>query len=175
MSHILSPNSLCFPKLTLLLVLIEDNDTFLCVCVHGRIVGKITLVRTEKGTGAREQVGCMKLCGSFHITPEPGHGPRPIVPNCSPVDPCCCLGLGSSQCVYAHNGNINLPADCTVQPRLFRPVALRSLLICQCEHKPDLPLLKSFKFKTLKVNSHVTFAFAFFFDLCHPVLENTKH
>ena len=64
------------------------------------------------------------------------------------------------------------PVDCTVQSRLFLPVALHSLLIYQCEHKPDLLLLKSFK--TLKVNSHGTCAFAFFFDLCRPVLENAN-
>ena len=28
----------------------------------------------------REQVDCMKLCGSFHIAPEPGQGPIHIVP-----------------------------------------------------------------------------------------------
>ena len=42
----------------------------------------------------REQMGCMKLCGHFQIKPEPGHGPRPIVPYCSS------LGPGSSQCEY---------------------------------------------------------------------------
>ena len=26
----------------------------------------------------REEMGCMKLCESFHITPEPEHVPRPI-------------------------------------------------------------------------------------------------
>ena len=30
----------------------------------------------------REQMACMKPCGSFHITPEPGQGPRPIVRHC---------------------------------------------------------------------------------------------
>ena len=29
----------------------------------------------------QERMGCMKLCGSFHI--KPGQGPRPIVPCCS--------------------------------------------------------------------------------------------
>ena len=28
----------------------------------------------------REEMGCMKLFGSFDITPKPGHGLRPIVP-----------------------------------------------------------------------------------------------
>ena len=27
-----------------------------------------------------KQMGCMKLCGNLHITPEPGHGLRPIIP-----------------------------------------------------------------------------------------------
>ena len=31
----------------------------------------------------QEQMGCMNLCRSFHITPEPGQGPRYIVPHCS--------------------------------------------------------------------------------------------
>ena len=42
----------------------------------------------------REQMGCMKLCGHFHIKPEPGQGPRSIVPHCSS------LGPGSAQCEY---------------------------------------------------------------------------
>ena len=42
--------------------------------------GIVTLYRTNTGTGTGywEQKGRMKLCGSFHITPEPGQEPRPI-------------------------------------------------------------------------------------------------
>ena len=39
-------------------------------------------------------MGCMKLCGNFHITPEPGQGPRSIVPHCSGHGP------GSTQCEF---------------------------------------------------------------------------
>ena len=42
----------------------------------------------------------MKLCGSFHITPEPGQGSRPIVPHYSSLSPGVCLGPGSAQCEY---------------------------------------------------------------------------
>ena len=42
----------------------------------------------------REEMGCMKLCESFHITPEPEHVPRPIVPHCSGTSPFSCLGPG---------------------------------------------------------------------------------
>ena len=41
---------------------------------------------------------CMKQCGGFHITPEPGQGPRPIVPHCS--GPSLGPGLGSAWCEY---------------------------------------------------------------------------
>ena len=33
-------------------------------------------------------MGCKKLCGSFHITPEPGQGLIPIVTHCSGPGPC---------------------------------------------------------------------------------------
>ena len=49
--------------------------------------GVFTLAVTETRTD-REQMGCMKLCGSFYITPEPGQGSRPIVPYCSSPGPC---------------------------------------------------------------------------------------
>ena len=39
-------------------------------------------------------MGCMKLYGSFHITPEPKQGLRPIDHYCS--GPCSCLGPGSA-------------------------------------------------------------------------------
>ena len=47
---------------------------------------------------SREQIGCMKLCASVHITPESRQGLRLIVPLCSDPGPCFCLGSGSSQC-----------------------------------------------------------------------------
>ena len=48
----------------------------------------------------REETGCMKLCGSFHITPEPEHGRVLLslvilVPVPFPVS-----GLGSTQGEY---------------------------------------------------------------------------
>ena len=45
-----------------------------------------------------EQIGSIKLCGTFHITPETEQGLRPIVPHGS--CPCFCahLGLCSAQC-----------------------------------------------------------------------------
>ena len=48
----------------------------------------------------REQMGCMKLCGSFHITPEPGQGLIPIVCHGSSNSPCACLGTSYAQCEY---------------------------------------------------------------------------
>ena len=39
-----------------------------------------TLVRTKTGTWAGT-MGCMVLCRTFHIAPEPEQGPRPIVPS----------------------------------------------------------------------------------------------
>ena len=45
-------------------------------------------------------MGCMKLYGHFHITPEPGQGPRPIVPHCWCPGQCSCLGPGSVQSEY---------------------------------------------------------------------------
>ena len=47
-----------------------------------------------------EQMGCRKLCGSFHITPELGWVLRPIVPHCSGSGPCTSFGLGSSHYEY---------------------------------------------------------------------------
>ena len=38
-------------------------------------------------------MGYLKVCGSLHITPEPGHGPRPIVPPGS--------SPGLAQCEYS--------------------------------------------------------------------------
>ena len=45
-------------------------------------------------------MGCVKLCGSFHITPEPGQGLRPIVIHCFSPSLCGCFGPGSVQCEY---------------------------------------------------------------------------
>ena len=33
-------------------------------------------------------MGCMVLCRTFHIAPEQGQGPTPIVPHCSSPGPC---------------------------------------------------------------------------------------
>ena len=41
-------------------------------------------------------MGCMKLCESFHITPEPGQGLRAIVPHSSSPSLRVCL----AQCEY---------------------------------------------------------------------------
>ena len=44
-------------------------------------------------------MGCMKICGSFYITPKP-QGLRPILSHCFSPSPCACLGSGSAQCDY---------------------------------------------------------------------------
>ena len=59
--------------------------------------GVFILTVTETGKDW-EQMGCMKLCGSFHITPEEGQGLRPIVPYYSSPGPC--LGPGFAECEY---------------------------------------------------------------------------
>ena len=46
------------------------------------------------------KMGCMKLRGSFHITPEQGQGLRHIVPHCSGHSHCSCLGPSTAQCEY---------------------------------------------------------------------------
>ena len=45
----------------------------------------------------REQIGCMKLCGSFHITLEPRQVIRPIAPHYSGPAFCSYLGPGSAR------------------------------------------------------------------------------
>ena len=49
----------------------------------------------------KEQMSCIRLCGSFQITPELGQGVRPIVSHCSGPGPCSCLGPYSAQYEYA--------------------------------------------------------------------------
>ena len=48
----------------------------------------------------RDQMGCIVLCGSFHITLELGHGPIAIVSHCSGTFLGPHLGLGSVRCEY---------------------------------------------------------------------------
>ena len=52
----------------------------------------------------QEQMGCMKLCGKIHITPEPGQGPRPYVPHCSGPSSWSCFGSSSAECEYTIKG-----------------------------------------------------------------------
>ena len=40
----------------------------------------VTIDASETGTGPMKKMDCMEVCGSFHITPQPGHEPRPISP-----------------------------------------------------------------------------------------------
>ena len=43
-----------------------------------------------------DEWGCVVLCRTFHIAPEQGQGPTPIVPHCSGP----CPGTGHNQCDY---------------------------------------------------------------------------
>ena len=51
---------------------------------------------------------CMKWCGSFRITPEPGQEPNRIALHCSVPGPCSCIGPSSAQCEYTINVNSSL-------------------------------------------------------------------
>ena len=55
------------------------------------------------GDRDHQLIGCMKRCGSFHVTSEPGQGPRSTVPYCTGPSLCSCLGSGSAQCEYTIN------------------------------------------------------------------------